>query len=114
MHFGAVSRRLAGKSVFLYNPLESFPLGSPDHVDKLAGLKLAHAQIRVTVECGSIRHSKFPNEFLRLRIGLLEMAKQRLRHSRFLLRVKPHLNSAVSVPFGILYLQNRISFSLDH
>src|SRR6266481_64607 len=114
MHFRAVSCRLARKPVFLYDALESLALRSADHVNKLTGLKLAHAQIQATVERCSFGQSKFPHEFLWLRIRLLEMAKQWFRHPRFFLRIKTYLNGGVSVALGILHLQYRIPFSLDH
>src|SRR6516165_963484 len=114
MHFRTVSGWLARKPMLFYHTLKSLALGSPDHVDELAGIKLADTQIQVAVQHRSIRQPEFPNESLRLRIRLLEMAEQRLRNPRFLLQIKPYLNGRISVTLRILHLQNRVPLSLNH
>src|SRR4029077_3371572 len=108
-----VRRALPMKVVPLHHTLKSFPFRSANHIDIVARVKLRNAQIDLLFE-KIVGQAKLAHEFLRFYACLLELAKQRFGHPRFLLHTEPDLQGGVALVFSGQTTQQNVIASSDH
>src|ERR1700722_7571023 len=114
MRFGSVSSWLTRETVLFHHALKTLSFGTTNYVHKFTRLKLVHTNVEITVHLRSIRQPKLSDEFLGLRISLLEMPDQWFGDARFFLRIKPNPHPAISVAVRVLDLDHGIAARLDH
>src|SRR5882762_9039861 len=113
VRFRTVRRALPMKVVLLHHTLKSFTFRSANHIDIVARLKLRNAQIDLAF--GKIvAQAKLAHEFLRSYACLLEFAKQRFGHARFLLCSEADLHGGIALVFFGQTTQQNVIAGSDH
>src|SRR5437667_11595011 len=99
--------------VCLHHARKTLALRSADHIDPIAWLKLSDAQIDISFWRVS-PETKLLHQSFRLGPGLLEFAKQRLRHARFFLRTEANFDRGVTVVLRRDPAQEHVIARYDH
>jgi hypothetical protein len=102
-----MARRAAPLMVSLNNPLKTFSLGDPGHIDPLSDFKGFHLQLLAELKGSGIKDPEFLERSKRFELFLLKVAAQRAVDAPKLHFVKPDLQGLVTFGIRLFDLSHR-------